>query len=156
MFRQARFYKVSFKEFVNSIKELHTEFETATMQQLIYNYNSISLPYRMNENSISYNIETPFPLYIQPMESIIVPTGIVCDIKKKYIFNIIKSNLLIEVESIYLIEPDYKDQILLRLTNLTDDTLKYNRNDIICKGIFTKCELAINDRIGRDYNNYDE
>jgi len=74
MNRVGEFKKVSFEQFYTAIKdEFGTAFELADATPF---YEEIQLPTRATSGSAGYDFKAPFGFYLDPGETIKIPTGI--------------------------------------------------------------------------------
>jgi len=80
MNRVGEFEKVSFEQFYTAIKdEFGTAFELADATSF---YEGIQLPTRATSGSAGYDFKAPFGFYLDPGETIKIPTGIRVKSKK--------------------------------------------------------------------------
>lgn len=82
---KALFYKVSLEQF----SEAYLDFDSQASKDDILNvYNSLKLPKRATKGSAGYDFYTPIDIYLNPGETIKVPTGIRCEMNERWVLMI--------------------------------------------------------------------
>lgn len=84
----AKFEKVSFKQFKEDYKKLSKKYHTEniyTDDELRIIYDNIKLPTRATSGSAGYDFKSPFKFDIFPKTSMVIPTGIRCNIDSDWV-----------------------------------------------------------------------
>lgn len=124
-------------------------------------YDNIKLPERKTKYSCGYDVKTPVDIAIQSHQSIVIPTGI------KAVFNEdemqtwclklyarssvgIKDKVVI-TNSVGLIDSDFQfsnndGDMLIALTNMSDETKKYKAGDRVCQAVFEIYGITSDDK----------
>lgn len=144
----AKFHKVSFNEYS---KVCH-------LDNLLEIHNKIKLPFRMTKGSAGYDFFAPFKIELNPGQTIIIPTGIKCEIDNNYFLMLCaKSGLGFKYRlqldnTIGIIDSDYfytenEGHIFAKLTNCSLDNKKIiiNPGEAFIQGIFIKYGLTYDD-----------
>lgn len=129
----------------------------------------VIIPTRASAHSAGYDFVTPFSLSIAPGETIVVPTGIKCDMRtrKSYVVggmsyadvylqmhirssigirhHVILSNCTGIIDADYYNNPDNEGDIHLALTNIGHDTFEAAAGERLAQGIITEFFRAEND-----------
>ena len=77
------FEKVSFEQFQKDILK-----NTKIKNKIEEMYDNIQLPKRATIGSAGYDFFLPFDIVLKPQESIIIPTGIRCQMNDEYVLQI--------------------------------------------------------------------
>lgn len=169
----ATFEKVSkeqfIKDFVTHVRK--KKFDPCMMNDIEMNdmYDRIKCPARATEGSVGYDFYLPFSLYLEPGETIVIPTGIRCNITYGYSLDIYpKSGLgfknhTVLANTIGIIDADYyasdnEGHIMVKFINQGFNVTKnhnegefsvhdFYRNcgESFVQGIFHECFGATND-----------
>lgn len=124
-------------------------------------YDEIKLPERKTRYSCGYDVRTPVTVSIMAHSSIVIPTGI------KAVFNEdemetwclklyarssvgIKDKVVI-TNSVGLIDSDFQfsnndGDMLIALTNMSDETKKYKAGDRVCQAVFEIYGITSDDK----------
>lgn len=149
--RVGRFEKVSFEEYVRAQKS----YEGRHMK---LEYDSLKLPTRATTGSAGYDFYAPFSFTLlpphneevfKPGESILIPTGIRCNIKDGWFLMLVPRSSLgfkyrLQMDNtVSVIDSDYygaenEGHIMLKITNDSNErrVLEVNAGDRIAQGIF--------------------
>ena len=149
-----RFSKVSFAQYErDNIRELIEEWE------LEEEYLNLELPTRATKQSAGYDFKSPFDFELKPGETILLPTGVRCELQKDKFLQIaprsglgFKYRLQLD-NTIGYIDSDYfsasnEGHIMIKLTNGSLDKtriLKVKRGDGIAQGVIIKYHLTEDD-----------
>lgn len=145
----AKFYKVSFEQFLKDwvdtfdldINKEETVVETRKV------WDSIQLPKRATKGSAGHDISIPFDAFVEPNETLKIPTGIKCKMDENYVMLIfprsslgIKKNMYI-TNTIPVIDSDYfeadnEGHIFLCIKNGGDKVLELKQGDNIVQAVF--------------------
>lgn len=165
----AHFRKVSFNIFHDKMIELFEKDGqeiTPMVEESIRNmYDDIMLPIRATKGSAGYDFFTPAPLHIFSDRSIIVPTGICCDIDEGYVLSIYpRSGLGFKYRvtldnTVGIIDSDYSQSdneghIILKLHATTEDgqPVIVSKGHAFAQGIFTQYFVTYEDRVEETRN----
>lgn len=106
----------------------------------------LEMPKRATAGSAGYDIRTPFAFRLNPGKSVLVPTGISCEMPMGVMlalfprsglgfkFHIGLANTVGIVDSDF-INSDTKGHIMVKLCNNGEKAVHFNANDKICQGI---------------------
>lgn len=137
--RIAKFSKVSFGQWASDMDAagLSACFDEATMREL---YEAIELPTRATSGSGGYDFKSPFDFMIAPGETVVVPTGIRCEMDEAWeLLMFPKSGQGFKYRAqldntIGLIDSDYahsdnEGHILVKITN---DSFERTKAKVMC------------------------
>lgn len=137
------FEKVSFDQFKQDCinNNINIDYEKV--------YNGIDLPKRATINSAGYDFYLPFELTLKPRETIIVPTGIRCEMNPEYVLQIFPRSSLgfkyrLQLDNtVGIIDSDYynaknEGHIMIKLSNLSlnDKTVCLKEHEAFVQGVF--------------------
>lgn len=145
LMKNARFEKVSEKQFKNDLKSLLNCEEDL--------YDNIIIPKRATKGSAGYDFVSPVEFDLEPGETIKVPTGIRCKIDDGYVLEIFpRSSLgfkyqMALMNTVGIIDSDYynadnEGHIICAIVNRGDKSLNVKKGDRFVQGIFVKYYLA--------------
>ena len=77
-----KFYKVSKKEFEKGYKKIPAEFAKVPAEEA---YKALTLPKRATKGSAGYDFVSPVDFFLCPGETILLPTGIRCEMKENQV-----------------------------------------------------------------------
>ena len=153
MERIAKFLKVSEDNFISSLDG----FSKDEAKKI---YEDIKLPLRATKYSAGYDFYAPFDFTLKPGETIKIPTGIRCKMKKNYVLQIYpRSSLGFKYRcqlnnTVGIVDEDYfysdnEGHIFVKMTNSTldDKTINLKQGDAFAQGIFNKYYLAKEDKV---------
>ena len=177
--RIAKFHKISYEQFVKSYLPIwevaeklnrglkisdsmeYTEKDYDSVIRSIYE--SIELPRRHTKESAGYDFIFPYGYtVITPGDSIIIPTGIKCEIAIGWCMMIhprssLGLNYRLQLDdTISVIDADYynnkanEGNIVIKITNdskIPDNNVSLNIGDHFCQGIFIQYGLTIDDTV---------
>lgn len=158
----AHFRKVSFNIFHDKMIELFEKDGqeiTPMVEESIRNmYDDIMLPIRATKGSAGYDFFTPAPLHIFSDRSIIVPTGIRCNMDEGYVLSMYpRSGLGFKYRvgldnTVGIIDSDYyqsdnEGHIILKLHAITKDgqPVIVPKGQAFAQGIFTQYFITYED-----------
>lgn len=153
MFKIAEFYKVSEAQFKLACEERAITLETETEA-----LDRVQLPLRATSGSAGYDFSTPFAFYLNPGESIEIPTGIRAKIEEGWVLMIyprsglgFKYNTVL-ANTVGIIDSDYyyalnEGHIIIKLINKSRDgkILSLKAGDKFAQGVFTQYGITIHD-----------
>lgn len=155
MKRVAQFFKVSFENFAEAVKEDFPEYSDAEIRKI---YDSIVLPGRATRGSAGYDFFAPFHFTLAPGESIKIPTGIRVKIDEEWVLKIYpRSGLGFKYRlqmnnTVGIIDSDYfnsdnEGHIFIKMTNDTNEgrTLEVARGMGFAQGIFIEYGITVDD-----------
>ena len=151
--QMARFLKVSEKQFIADMKKLrYDEFEAEKA------LNSIQIPKRSTKYSAGYDFVTPIRIYLKPGESIVIPTGIRCQMDNGWFLMLaprsghgFKYKLQLD-NTVGIIDADYyyaenEGHIMIKITNDNRHMQDFEaaKGSKIAQGIFIPYGICIDD-----------
>ena len=119
------FEKVSFEQFQKDILK-----NTNIKNKIEEMYDNIQLPKRATIGSAGYDFFLPFDIVLKPQESIIIPTGIRCQMNDEYVLQIYPRSSLgfkfrLQLDNVVgIIDSDYyyacnEGHIMIKISNLS-------------------------------------
>lgn len=102
------------------------------------------LPIRATKHSAGYDFYAAVPVEIKPGEKRVIPTNIAVEMEEDDVLLIFpRSSYAIKfglelVNSVGVIDADYKDEILVCYRNTGDEPFFIKRGDRIAQGVFVK------------------
>ena len=119
------FEKVSFEQFQKDILK-----NTKIKNKIEEMYDNIQLPKRATIGSAGYDFFLPFEIVLKPQESIIIPTGIRCQMNDEYVLQIYPRSSLgfkfrLQLDNVVgIIDSDYyyacnEGHIMIKISNLS-------------------------------------
>lgn len=102
------------------------------------------LPIRATKHSAGYDFYAAVPVEIKPGEKRVIPTNIAVEMEEDDVLLIFpRSSYAIKfglelVNSVGVIDADYKDQIFICYCNTGDEPFFIKRGDRIAQGVFVK------------------
>lgn len=152
----SKFNKVSFEQFKSDWLSTIGDTDYHLIKEI---YDSIKLPERATSGSAGYDFHIPHNLTIKKGESVVIPTGIRCLIKDKWVllllprsgqgfkYGIHLANTVGVIDSDYY-HADNEGHIFIKLVN--DSTLskdiELDQGDAICQGLFMPFGLCVDDK----------
>lgn len=150
MKRIAQFEKVSKEQFVSSWED-----ETLDAESI---YNELNLPKRATKGSAGYDFYSPMDFFLNPEESIKIPTGIRARIDDGWVLKIYpRSGLGFKYRvqlnnTVGIIDSDYynsdnEGHIFIKITNDSNEgkTLFVKRGEAFAQGIFVEYGITVDD-----------
>lgn len=146
-----RFEIVSFDQFAKDIIKAFDEYDDddTSIDEIKGMYNEIQLPARSTRHSAGYDFKSPFYFYLNPGESIMIPTGIRSYMPSDMVLMIFPrsglgtkyqlhpANLTCVIDSDYFYA-DNEGHILIKMVNDGDKTVTINQGQAFVQGIFTQ------------------
>lgn len=124
-------------------------------------YENIKIPSRATSGSVGYDFYLPFDIELRPGESIVIPTGICCEMQEGFSLDIYPKsglgfkNFTTIANTIGIIDADYyyssnSGHIMVKLINKgfdvkSDSVLIRKQGESFVQGIFHECFGATND-----------
>ncbi len=143
---KAKFYKVSYAQFKEGIKDYNKDFSEESIQAM---YDDLKLPRRATKGSAGYDFYAPFGFTLKPGETIKIPTGIRCEMNPAWVLMIYpRSGLGFKYRlqlnnTVGVIDSDYfysdnEGHIFLKLTNDSNEAkvLEQKSGEGVAQGIF--------------------
>lgn len=150
MKRIAQFEKVSKEQFVSSWED-----ETLDAESI---YNELKLPKRATKGSAGYDFFSPMDFFLNPEETIKIPTGIRARIDDGWVLKIYpRSGLGFKYRvqlnnTVGIIDSDYynsdnEGHIFIKITNDSNEgkTLFVKRGEAFAQGIFVEYGITVDD-----------
>jgi len=143
------FERVSEKEYKNSLKEMNG-YESV---------DNIPLPIRATANSAGYDFYCPIDYDLYPNDSVLIPTGIKCQLDEDRVLLIYpRSSLGFKyfmrlANTTGVIDPDYynnptnEGHIFIKIRNEGNEMIKLSKGDRFAQGIFIRFDIAEEDEI---------
>lgn len=159
--RVAKFEKVSFEQYVKSKMERsrqNPQHGAEDTNELIKEYNAITLPKRATVGSAGYDFVAPYDITLKPGETILLPTGIRCKMEPNYVLKIYpRSGLGFKFRlqlnnTVGIIDSDYynsdnEGHIMAKITNDSNEgkTVEIKAGQGFMQGIFVEYGITIDD-----------
>ncbi len=160
MQRVAKFYKVSFEQFLKDYcdaLELNINNEE-TVIEVRRVWDSIKLPKRATKGSAGYDIFSTMNIILQPKENVKIPTGIKAKMDEGWVLKVYPKSGLgfkyrLQLDNVVgVIDGDYinsdnEGHIFVKLTNDTyeDKVVVIHEGDAMCQGIFIEYGITVDD-----------
>lgn len=149
----AKFGKVSYEQFEkDAVKKAPHHYKTNECE-IKRVYENISIPVRATKYSAGYDIKSPFKIILLPNESIIIPTGLRCEMFEGYVmmiyprssFGIKKGGVLLNTTGV--IDRDYasaknEGHIFVAIKNTSNEAMYIDENEEIVQAVFVKFGIA--------------
>ncbi len=145
------FEKISKEQFIKDCQKLNLNLADDT-------YETISLPKRATVGSAGYDFYLPFDVTLKPFQSIIIPTGIRCQMNANLVLQIFPRSSLgfkyrLQLDNtVGIIDSDYfkadnEGHIMIKLSNLSCDekTVFLTKGEAFCQGIFLAYGITLDD-----------
>ena len=155
MRRVAQFYKVSFDNFAQAVREDFPEFSDGDIREM---YEKLKLPRRATRGSAGYDIYAPFPFSLAPGETIKIPTGIRVKMDEDWVFTLYpRSGLGFKYRlqmnnTVGIIDSDYynsdnEGHIFIKMTNDTNEgkAVEVDQGTGFAQGIFLEYGITVDD-----------
>ena len=159
MERIAKFSKVTLDQFVTDVaSEKNGDITSAEILDATTVYDKIELPTRSTKDSAGYDIHTPFDVFLQPGETVKIPTGLRCLINRGWVLTVFPRSSVGFKYSVALcntvgiIDGDYynannEGHIWIKLINHGDKPFHATAGDRICQGIFLPYGITSDDAV---------
>lgn len=156
MKRIAKFEKVSFNQFKESLEKYHYNDEE---MKLIYD--NIKLPKRATSGSAGYDFHMPFDIKVNSNETYLVPTGIRVNITEGWVLKLYpRSSMGFKyrmslANTVGIIDSDYynannEGHIMIKIVNGNDKVLEIKKDDRFAQGIFLEYGITIDDEVSSE------
>lgn len=142
---------VSFDQFKNDMIAAFDEYDNSedSIEELKSLYNEINTPSRSTKHSAGYDFKSPFYFYLNPGESIMIPTGIRAYMPSDMVLMIFpRSGLgtkyrMALANTVGIVDSDYfcadnEGHIHLKMVNNGDKQVMVNQGQAFAQGIFTQ------------------
>lgn len=158
MNRIAKFEKVSYEQFK---KDWSETFEEQFSDEIIKTiYNEIDLPRRATTGSAGYDFFSPYPFYIEPNETVKIPTGIRCKMEDGWVLKEyprsghgFKTGIHM-ANTVGIIDADYyysdnEGHIFIKLVNdsILAKKVTIGQGEAFCQGIFVPFGITVDDDV---------
>ena len=151
MERVACFEKVSFRQFLNDLRERYKE-------DALKLYDEIVMPKRATSGSAGYDFSLPYDLNIKPGETVRIPTGIRAEIMEGWVLQIFPRSSLgfrcrLQLDNtVGIIDSDYyhaanEGHILIQMTNNSAKEVFLRQKDRCAQGIFIPYGICVDDGV---------
>lgn len=126
-------------------------------------YESIKLPQRATKGSAGYDFYLPMNISIPPHSSMVIPTGIRCEIEEGYVLLILprsghgfKYGIRLQ-NTCGVIDSDYyysdnEGHIMVKLYNPNNDEFELEAGTAFCQGIFVPYGITVDDNVTENRN----
>lgn len=128
-------------------------------------HKDLKCPIRKTKGSAGYDFLAPYDITINPHETVLIKTGIKCQIDEGYVLELyprsslgFKYNLTLDntvgiIDSDYYNNPKNEGHIMCKMTNHSDDYITIKAGDGYMQGLFkeffiTKDDVATAERVG--------
>ena len=155
----AQFEKVSYEQWCKDTG-MNTPFNSD-----VIDYENFKLPVRKTKGSAGYDFLAPQTFRIAPYRTILIPTGVKCQIDEGYVLELyprsslgFKYNLTLDntvgiIDSDYYNNIDNEGHIKVKMTNHSDQIIVIEKGQAYAQGIFkeffiTKDDVATEERVG--------
>lgn len=171
----AKFEKVNYEQFkkdfikarvLKPMRKMIGNFEMSTYEEYTEEeikdiYDNIKLPKRGTRGSAGYDFFVPFDLRLNKGETLLVPTGIRCEMDEDWFLSLyprsglgFKFRLQLD-NSVGIVDSDYyrsdnQGHIMVKLTNdirSSDKTLDLERGKGVVQGIFLPYGITVDDEV---------
>lgn len=157
MQKVAKFEKVSFKQFFDSMKDTFDQYSGNEYFNVVnYVYEQLKLPKRSTTGSAGYDFYTPISFTLQPGEDIKIPTGIRTLIDEGWFLMIVpRSGLGFKyyarlANSVGIIDADYaqsdnEGHTYVKIRNDGEKPMTVDAGEAFCQGIFLPFGITYDD-----------
>lgn len=155
MRRIAQFFKVSFNNFANAVREDFPQYTDAEIREM---YDRLPLPRRATRGSAGYDVFAPFSFSLRPGETIKIPTGIRVKMEESWVLQLYpRSGLGFKYRlqmnnTVGIIDSDYyysdnEGHIFVKMTNDTNEgkTVEVAQGTGFAQGVFTEYGITVDD-----------
>lgn len=151
-----KFYKVSEEQFKKGYEKIPEEFAKVAAEEV---YKALKLPKRATKGSAGYDFYSPVDFYLYPGETILIPTGIRCEMKDNQVlllfprsgmgfkYRLQLNNTVGVIDSDYFYS-DNEGHIMAKITNDSNEgkMLEVKAGDAFMQGIFINYGLTDDDK----------
>lgn len=155
MRRIAKFYKVSWEQFLEGWKDTFPQTEDEKIREI---YDRICLPRRATEGSAGYDFYTPVDIKLEPGETIKIPTGIRAQMEQEWVLKLYpRSGLGFKYRlqlnnTVGVIDSDYfhsdnEGHIFSKITNDSKEgkAVELKAGEGFMQGIFLEYGITVDD-----------
>lgn len=149
---------ITFEQFANDMISTFDSYDNSdtSMDELKGIYNSIQFPTRATYGSAGYDFKSPFYFYLNPGESIMIPTGIRAYMPHNMVLLIFPRSGLGTKYHMHLanstgvVDSDYynadnEGHIFIKMVNGGNDTVSIEQGQAFAQGVFTQYFVTHND-----------
>lgn len=150
-----KFYKVSEKEFEKGYEKIPAEFAKVPAEEA---YKALTLPKRATKGSAGYDFVSPVNFFLYPGETILLPTGIRCEMKENQVLLLFprsgmgfKYRLQLD-NTIGVIDSDYfysdnEGHIMAKITNDSNEgkMIEVKAGEAFMQGILVSYDVTDDD-----------
>ena len=157
----AKFYKVSYEQFETSMLD-DFSFNKEEIKTI---YQHLKLPKRATKGSAGYDFYTPIDIHLEPGQTIIIPTGIRCEMNVRWVLMIYpRSGLGFKYRlqlnnTVGVIDSDYfysdnEGHIFIKMTNDSNEgkVVDVKAGQGIAQGIFMQYGIVEDDVVTEERN----
>lgn len=158
--RIARFQKISFEQYIGDVASARTVNLSSAddINNIKKEYDEIIIPARSTIRSAGYDFYSPFEFTLLPNDTILIPTGIRCQMDESWVLNIYpRSSLGFKYQlglanNTAIIDSDYyfannEGHIMIKLVNKGDKTVSIKQNDRFVQGVFLPYGITFDDEV---------
>lgn len=166
--RVAKFGKVSYpqfkKDWLDVFASKYNDWDEETIDVAVRNiYDSIKLPKRATVKSAGYDIFCPMKIELQPNETILIPTGINCQMYEDMMllifprsglgtkFRFVPCNLTAVIDCDY-INSDNEGHVFMKMVNSGDKPVSIEQGKAFCQGILMHYFITVDDEAADQRN----
>ena len=155
--RIAQFHKVSYEQFREGVLDTFGMTDDKDIQKI---YEEIKLPKRATAGSAGYDFYTPFPIVLEPGQTVKIPTGIRVEMEENWVLKCYpRSGLGFKYRlqlnnTVGIIDSDYfysdnEGHIFVKLTNDTKEekVVEVEAGKGFMQGIFVEYGITVDDDV---------
>lgn len=155
--RIAQFHKVSYEQFREGVLDTFGMTDDEDIQKI---YEEIKLPKRATAGSAGYDFYTPFPIVLEPGQTVKIPTGIRVEMEENWVLKCYpRSGLGFKYRlqlnnTVGIIDSDYfysdnEGHIFVKLTNDTKEekVVEVEAGKGFMQGIFVEYGITVDDDV---------
>lgn len=147
------FDKVSYEQFKSDWLNTFLDYDESDDAEIREIYDEIEIPKRSTSGSAGYDFVSPIHLCFKPGESIMIPTGIKCNMERGMVlmmfprsglgtkYRLIPCNLTGIVDSDY-INAENEGHIFMKMVNDGDERVVLKQGQAFCQGILTNYHVT--------------
>lgn len=163
MERVGRFEKISYNQFLADYVNLFGTDNSLNIDHIKQIYDSITIPKRSTKGSAGYDFMTPIKIYLNPSETLTIPTGIRCQINNGWVLTCyprssmgFKYRMQLD-NTVGIIDSDYyysdnEGHIFIKITNDGNRIISLNQTDKFAQGIFVPFGITHDDNVMKKRN----
>lgn len=154
--RIAKFEKVSFDQFYESIKSIfYGEISEEKVEEI---YDNIQLPVRSTKGSAGYDFRSTLSFTLNPYQTMTIPTGIRVNMENDWVLKMYPRSGLgfkyrIQLDNtVGIVDSDYyysdnEGHIFIKITNDSKESkfVKFKEGDKFAQGVFVEYGITVDD-----------